>query len=57
MSDGGGFVSPEIVRTDRRIAYKNRWMNVWGDQVVFPDGSGRNLRLRRQNGLRACCAF
>ena len=39
MLDGEGLVSPEIVRTDRRIAYKNRWMTVWEDRVVFPDGS------------------
>lgn len=39
MSDDEGVLSPEIVRTDRRIAYKNRWMTVWEDQVVFPDGS------------------
>jgi len=39
MLDDGSFVRPEIVRTDRRLAYKNRWMSVWEDQVIFPDGS------------------
>jgi len=32
-------IPPEIVRTDRRMAYKNPWMTVWEDQVVFPNGS------------------
>jgi len=35
----GNVVSDEIVRTGRRLAYKNRWMTVWEDQVLFPDGS------------------
>ncbi len=30
---------PKIVRTDRKMVYRNRWMTVWEDQVVFPDGS------------------
>ena len=39
MLDDKSLMPPEIVRTDRRMAYKNRWMSVWEDQVVFPDGS------------------
>ena len=29
----------EIKRTDRQLVYKNRWMTVWEDQVLFQDGS------------------
>lgn len=29
----------EIERTDRQLVYKNRWMTVWEDQVLFQDGS------------------
>lgn len=39
MPDDEGLVPPEIARTDRRLVYKNPWMTVWEDQVVFPDGS------------------
>ena len=39
MLNDESFLPPEIVRTDRRMAYENRWMTVWEDQVVFPDGS------------------
>ena len=39
MSGDESLVRSEIVRTDRRMVYRNRWMTVWEDQVVFPDGS------------------
>lgn len=39
MPDDEGLMPPEIARTDRRMVYKNPWMTVWEDQVVFPDGS------------------
>lgn len=29
----------EIERIDRQLVYKNRWMTVWEDQVLFQDGS------------------
>lgn len=29
----------EVERTDRQLAYKNRWMTVWEDEVLFQDGS------------------
>ena len=39
MPGDEGLARPEIVRTDRKMVYRNRWMTVWEDQVVFPDGS------------------
>lgn len=39
MPGDESLVRPEIVRTDRKMVYRNRWMTVWEDQVVFPDGS------------------
>ena len=39
MSGDESLVRSEIVRTDRRMVYRNRWMTVWEDQVAFPDGS------------------
>ena len=39
MLDDEGLMSPEIARIDRQMVYKNPWMTVWEDQVVFPDGS------------------
>lgn len=29
----------EIERTDRQLVYKNRWMTIWEDQVLFQDKS------------------
>lgn len=29
----------EVERIGRRLAYKNRWMTVWEDQVLFQNGS------------------
>lgn len=39
MLDDESLMPPEIARTDRRLVYRNPWMTVWEDQVVFPDGS------------------
>ena len=29
----------EVERIDRQLAYRNRWMTVWEDQVLFQNGS------------------
>lgn len=29
----------EVERIDRQLVYKNRWMTVWEDQVLFQNGS------------------
>jgi ADP-ribose pyrophosphatase len=39
MPGDEGLARPEIVRTDRKMVYRNHWMTVWEDQVLFPDGS------------------